>query len=146
MLMPESAFLFASLLTKFGHRSFSNAHAFVLNSGYGCDEAKEELADYIDETMADSTGVCIDDRMYYLAQADGDATECECRKLSEHGPCQTTCIDKKFTAPPGIDALDQCGDQDARERMDIRMVPCAVGSSGISDPAAHGQLQAWLSI
>jgi hypothetical protein len=106
MLMLESAFPFASLLTKFYHRSYSNAHAFVIDSGYGCDEAKEKLEKYIDGETADATGVCIDGKMYYLGRADGKSTECKCEIVGEHGPCQTICRDKKFTAPPGVEELD----------------------------------------
>jgi hypothetical protein len=105
MLMPESAFPFAPLLTKLYHRSYSNAHAFVIDSGYGCGEAKEKLEKYIDGETADATGVCIDSKMYYLGRADGKSTECKC-ELTDHGPCQTTCRDKKFTAPPGVEELD----------------------------------------
>jgi hypothetical protein len=105
-LTPESAFLFASLLTKLHHRSYSNAHAFVIDSGYGCDEAKEKLDKYLNEKTADATGVCIDGKMYYLSHADGKSTDCKCEITGDHGPCQTICRDKKFTAPPGVEELD----------------------------------------
>ncbi|OAG07719.1 uncharacterized protein CC84DRAFT_1205124 [Paraphaeosphaeria sporulosa] len=91
--------------------SYSNAYAFVIDSGYGCDEAKEKLEKYIDAEMVDVTGVCIDGKMYYLGRVDGKSTECKCEITGDHGPCQTTCWDKKFTAPLGVEELngEQCG-------------------------------------
>ena len=88
--MPESAFPFALLLTEFDHRSYSNTHAFVIDSGYGCDEAKEKLSKYLDADTADASGVCIDGRMYYLSRAEGKSTVCKCEITGDHGPCQNT--------------------------------------------------------
>lgn len=73
----------------------SGSWAFVIDSGYGCDE-RDPLDDYLDTKTMEATGSCYDGKRYYLAHPDGMAYTC-----FEGG-----CMDNKFSAPPGLDTLD----------------------------------------
>ena len=82
----------------------SSTYAFVIDSGYGCDEDKP-LDDYLDDKTMESTGACVDGKRYYLAYPDGDAVKCECHYF-DNGHCERVCRDQKFSSPPGLDSLD----------------------------------------
>ncbi|KAK8062875.1 hypothetical protein PG997_014972 [Apiospora hydei] len=82
----------------------SHTYAFVIDSGYACDDDKP-LGDYLDDDTMDATGACVEGRRYYLAHPDGDAHKCECHYY-DNGHCERVCRDQKFSAPPGLDSLD----------------------------------------
>ncbi|KAH6616808.1 hypothetical protein C7974DRAFT_475193 [Boeremia exigua] len=82
----------------------SKTYAFVVDSGYDCSEDKP-LDKYLDDETMEATGACVDNKRYYLVYPKGDSTTCTCT-VYDHGPCQTTCVNTKFSAPPGIDTLD----------------------------------------
>ena len=68
-------------------RKLSEAHAFVIDSGFDCN-ADKPLGDYLKDDTMETAGVCYDDKQYYLASAQG-----------KRG--------KKFAAAPGIHALNE---------------------------------------
>ncbi|KAF9873540.1 hypothetical protein CkaCkLH20_08999 [Colletotrichum karsti] len=80
----------------------SKTYAFVLDSGAGCDG--NPLSKYVDDATADATRVCVDGRLYYLVNPDGDSQVCGCQ-AADHGPCQKVCHDNKFSAPVGLGSL-----------------------------------------
>ncbi|KAK8131380.1 hypothetical protein PG984_007818 [Apiospora sp. TS-2023a] len=82
----------------------SKSYAFVIDSGYSCDDDRP-LGDYLDDDTMDATGACVDGRRYYLAYPDGDANKCECHYY-DNGHCERVCRDQKFSSPPGLDSLD----------------------------------------
>jgi GH18 family chitinase len=82
----------------------SKTHAFVIDSGYSCDE-NNPLGEYLeDDTMAATWG-CVDDKLYYLVNPEGDASGCKCHYY-DNGHCENVCSNNKFSAPPGLDSLD----------------------------------------
>jgi GH18 family chitinase len=81
----------------------SGTHAFVLDSGYGCDE-KPPLGEYLDDETMEATGYCYRDKMYYLVHPDGKSRKCECDR-GNGGHCEERCEDSKFSMPPGLDSL-----------------------------------------
>ncbi|PLB49726.1 hypothetical protein P170DRAFT_447329 [Aspergillus steynii IBT 23096] len=82
----------------------SKTYAFVIDSGYGCSE-DNRLSHYIDRVTANATGVCVDEKQYYLVYPDGDSRTCHCQVMTGRGPCQLGCTNNKFSAPPGLDSL-----------------------------------------
>ncbi|KAK8074334.1 chitinase [Apiospora phragmitis] len=82
----------------------SKTYAFVIDSGYACDDDKP-LGDYLDDDTMEATGDCVDGRRYYLAYPDGEANKCECHYY-DNSHCERVCRDQKFSAPPGLDSLD----------------------------------------
>ncbi|KAJ4197154.1 hypothetical protein NW767_009046 [Fusarium falciforme] len=81
----------------------SETYAFVLDSGYNCNE-EYPVKDYLDEDTMDATSVCYEGRRYYLVYPKGDSEECSCSYIHTH--CERTCKNNKFSAPPGLDSLD----------------------------------------
>lgn len=86
----------------------AKTYAFVIDSGISC-STSNPLGDYLDDDTMKDTGSCVDDRWYFLVHPDGDANECKCQIVGDHGPCQTICHDNKFSAPPGIGSLGNFG-------------------------------------
>ncbi|EPS35532.1 hypothetical protein H072_11031 [Dactylellina haptotyla CBS 200.50] len=85
----------------------SGTFAFVIDSGANCKGSP--LNKYLDDSTADRTGICFEDRLYYLVHPEGSARPCECVKLSDHGPCQTVCREGKFSVPVGLGDLGRFG-------------------------------------
>ncbi|KAF5485943.1 Killer toxin subunits alpha/beta [Colletotrichum fructicola] len=85
----------------------SKTYAFVLNSGEGC--SGNPLSKYVDDDTAEATKVCHDGTLYYLVDPKDDARICECKRVTDVGPCQTTCRDNKFSVPVGLDRLGDFG-------------------------------------
>ncbi|KAL2152192.1 hypothetical protein VTH82DRAFT_5376 [Thermothelomyces myriococcoides] len=85
----------------------SKTYAFVLDSGAGC--GGNPASKYVNDTTADETSVCYNGRLYYLVHPDGDARECRCERVTDTGPCQTTCRDNTFSAPVGLSRLGDFG-------------------------------------
>ncbi|KAJ4259837.1 hypothetical protein NW757_001787 [Fusarium falciforme] len=81
----------------------SETYAFVLDSGYNCNE-EYPVKDYPDEDTMDATSVCYEGRRYYLVYPKGDSEEFSCSYIHTH--CERTCKNNKFSAPPGLDSLD----------------------------------------
>lgn len=81
----------------------SETYAFVLDSGYGCDE-QYPVKDYLDEATMDATSACYDGKRYYLVHPKGDSEECSCSYVGRR--CEMRCSNSKFSAPPGLDSLD----------------------------------------
>ncbi|KAL4745304.1 hypothetical protein BDW72DRAFT_211523 [Aspergillus terricola var. indicus] len=73
----------------------SGRHPFVIDSGYGCD-AQDPLDDYLDEDTMHASYGCYNDKLYYIADPDGEPYFCS----------ESTCIDNKFSMLPGVDSLD----------------------------------------
>jgi GH18 family chitinase len=80
----------------------SNTHAFVLDAGNKCGE-RQALATYLDDETMDATGVCINNRAYYLVYPKGDSKDCDCGGAPI---CTDKCPNAKFSMPPGLDSLD----------------------------------------
>lgn len=75
-------------------------HAFVLDSGFDCGTTDPE-GTYISSDDMHSTFGCVNGKLYYLVYPKGDATT-GCNTGSPFD----NCVNNKFTAPPGLDALD----------------------------------------
>ncbi|AEO70565.1 glycoside hydrolase family 18 protein [Thermothielavioides terrestris NRRL 8126] len=82
--------------------SLSGTHAFVLDSGYPCD-TQDPVGDYVDTDVMHKTFGCYNDKLYYLVYPDGDAETCDPPACPG---CQESCVDNKFSMPPGLDSLD----------------------------------------
>lgn len=85
----------------------SKTYAFILDSGEGC--SGNPASKYVDDDTAKATSVCYGGTLYYLVHPDGEARPCECRRVTDMGPCQTVCWDNKFSAPVGLDRLGDFG-------------------------------------
>ncbi|GKZ81630.1 hypothetical protein AnigIFM56816_006151 [Aspergillus niger] len=82
----------------------AGSYTFILDSGQSCDD-NPNIGEYLEDDTIDATGVCVDNRQYYLVYPDGDATDCTCKIINDSGPCQTVCKDVKFSAPKGIENI-----------------------------------------
>ncbi|KAF7556019.1 hypothetical protein G7Z17_g1692 [Cylindrodendrum hubeiense] len=81
----------------------SKTYGFIIDSGYSCSETNQ-LGDYLDEDTMKATGSCYDGKLYYLVEPKGDSSKCHCVYTGNH--CDRTCVNSKFSAPPGLDSLD----------------------------------------
>ncbi|KAI1073202.1 hypothetical protein LB507_010805 [Fusarium sp. FIESC RH6] len=81
--------------------NMTQANAFVLDSGYSCDE-EYPVKDYLSLKTMDATNACYNDRLYYLVNVKGDAESCECKPPNT----KCDCVSNKFSMPPGLDALN----------------------------------------
>lgn len=83
----------------------SGTYAFVLDSGYECDENRvlSELSSYLTDETMEATGECYDGTQYYLVHPKGSSQTCpdNCNDNS----CPTDCYNSKFSAPTGLDTL-----------------------------------------
>ncbi|GLA49848.1 hypothetical protein CBS147343_3007 [Aspergillus niger] len=79
----------------------AGSYTFILDSGQSCDD-NPNIGEYLEDDTIEATGVCVDNRQYYLVYPDGHATDCTCKIINDSGPCQTVCKDNKFSAPNGI--------------------------------------------
>ncbi|RAK98081.1 glycoside hydrolase [Aspergillus ibericus CBS 121593] len=79
----------------------SGAYTFIIDAGHACNEEDQRLRGYLDADTMNATGVCVDNWQYYRAYPDGAATTCTCKRVTDVGPCKTTCRDNKFSAPKG---------------------------------------------
>ncbi|KAK2760455.1 glycosylhydrolase family 18-6 [Colletotrichum kahawae] len=73
----------------------SRASVFVVDADTDCN-ANKPLGDYLSEKTMQATGVCYAGRRYYLVHLEGEAFECG----------EGVCLQRKFSAPPGIDSLN----------------------------------------
>jgi hypothetical protein len=80
----------------------SGTHAFVIDSGYACDQ-KGQLGQYLDDDTMAATEVCEDGTLYYLAEPKGQATET--KKECYQNSCMDVEVENKFSMPPGLDSL-----------------------------------------
>ncbi|OBT40321.1 hypothetical protein VE00_08471 [Pseudogymnoascus sp. WSF 3629] len=83
--------------------TFSKHYAFVIDSGYDC-SSSDPLGDYLDADTMHATYGCYQNKLYYLAAAQGDSKTCH--DNCNDGHCDKVCVDSKFKAPPGLDTLD----------------------------------------
>ncbi|KAI9040038.1 uncharacterized protein KD926_008601 [Aspergillus affinis] len=83
----------------------SQTYAFVLDSGYKCDEDKS-LSRYLEDDTMKATGVCIDGHQYYLVHPEGASQKCKCEILTGSS-CQQVCVDNQFSIPPGLKTLPE---------------------------------------
>ncbi len=74
--------------------SVSGTSAFVMDSGYSCD-AVDPVSEYLDSDTMASTKSCFQGSLYYLVYPGGPWES-----------CSDTCVDSRFSEPPGLDALD----------------------------------------
>ncbi|GMG12973.1 unnamed protein product [Aspergillus oryzae] len=77
----------------------SGTKAFVIDTNHACD-GSNPIPDYLDDTNAETTAVCFEDKLYYLAYPDGNAGD-TCQ-LPGSTP---VCVPLKFKVPPGLDEL-----------------------------------------
>ena len=75
--------------------SFSKHYAFIVDSGYDCG-TDDPLDEYIDTETMHATKGCVDDKLYYLVAAEGEAQTCNV----------VQCSNSKFKVPPGLTSLD----------------------------------------
>ncbi|KAH8423398.1 uncharacterized protein LDX57_001157 [Aspergillus melleus] len=61
----------------------SKTYAFIIDSGYGCDDDRP-LSNYLDARTMNATGVCLEEKRYYLVYPDKGS---------------------KFSTPPGLESL-----------------------------------------
>ncbi|KGQ05404.1 Killer toxin subunits alpha/beta [Beauveria bassiana D1-5] len=82
--------------------SVSGAFPVVLDTGYACGKV-DPIKGYMTPDTMHKTYACVDNKMYYLGSAKGDAQYCYKPAVG----CPDVCRDEKFTAPPGLDSLDK---------------------------------------
>ncbi|KAI8157845.1 hypothetical protein K4K49_005092 [Colletotrichum sp. SAR 10_70] len=85
----------------------SKTYAFILNSEEGC--SGNPLSKYVDDDITKATSVCHNGILYHLVPPKDNARVCECKKDTDHGPCQNVCRDNKFSAPVGLSRLKDFG-------------------------------------
>ncbi|KAE8340580.1 hypothetical protein BDV24DRAFT_175262 [Aspergillus arachidicola] len=77
----------------------SGTRAFVIDTNHACD-GSNPIPDYLHDTDAETTAVCFEDKLYYVAYPDGNAGD-TCQ-LPGSTP---VCVPLKFKVPPGLDEL-----------------------------------------
>jgi hypothetical protein len=83
----------------------SSSYAFVMDSGYGCDEGKA-LSDYLDDDTMKASGACVDGKQYYLVYPDGSSTRDACiHDKPNSNQCTMKKVNNKFSTPPGLGSL-----------------------------------------
>lgn len=83
----------------------SETYAFILDSGYGCEE-DHPASDYLEDDTMDATDACIDNRRYYLVYPDGDSKILESSCVGGDDNCATDrYVRNKFSKPPGLGSL-----------------------------------------
>ncbi|ETS75025.1 hypothetical protein PFICI_13509 [Pestalotiopsis fici W106-1] len=70
-------------------------YPFIIDSGAACGTSNP-ITKYMTEDVQRQTGVCYNNRIYFLAMVEGDPQECT----------EVDCEDRKFAAPQGITSLD----------------------------------------
>ncbi|RAH55255.1 chitinase [Aspergillus piperis CBS 112811] len=124
----------------------AGSYTFIIDSGQSCDD-DPDISEYLDDDTIDATGVCVDNRQYYLAYPDGPATDCTCKIINDSGPCQTVCKDSKFSAPEGIQYIS--GDNSYYGITTNELVKGSVrtwiangreNGASIADPTNHGTM------
>lgn len=85
----------------------SKTYAFVTDSSADCDG--KPLSKYLDDKTADDTGVCYEERRYYLVHPGEDSRVCECDFVSEANPCKEICRKNKFSPRVGLSELSRFG-------------------------------------
>ncbi|GKZ65110.1 hypothetical protein AnigIFM50267_007274 [Aspergillus niger] len=124
----------------------AGSYTFILDSGQSCDD-NPNIGEYLEDDTIDATGVCVDNRQYYLVYPDGDATDCTCKIINDSGPCQTVCKDNKFSAPNGIQYIS--GENSYYGIMANDLVKGSVrtwiangreNGARIADPTNHGTM------
>ncbi|KAJ5114021.1 hypothetical protein N7456_002555 [Penicillium angulare] len=82
----------------------SSQNVFVVDTGHDCDDSNP-ISDYVSDDTADVTGVCFNDKRYYLVHLDGTASN-SCQDEDGGNTSGTSfCIPYKFSVPPGADTL-----------------------------------------
>jgi hypothetical protein len=93
--------IYALLIPKAWSLSNEGYHPFILDSGVACTDGNP-LPDYITDSTAHATSVCYQNLLYYFVSVSGDYRDCQT------GPCELpSCINNRFTALPGMSALDE---------------------------------------
>ncbi|KAJ4297051.1 hypothetical protein N0V88_003968 [Collariella sp. IMI 366227] len=81
----------------------SKTYAFVIDAGVGCDLNKP-LSDYLSDETMETTGVCFENKPYYLVSPDGNAKKCE-NICYDGGACERVCRDNNLSKLPGLGLL-----------------------------------------
>jgi hypothetical protein len=93
--------IYARLIPNAWSLSNEDYHPLILDSGEPCTD-RNPLSKYLSDDTAETTSVCYEKHLYYFVSASGDFTRCEA------GPGGIThCVDRLFTALPGMAALDE---------------------------------------
>ncbi|KAL5043915.1 hypothetical protein BDW71DRAFT_216052 [Aspergillus fruticulosus] len=81
----------------------SGQNVFVIDTGgLECDDSNP-VSDYLDDTTADTTKVCFQEKRYYLVHLNGDASN-SCQDAG-NASGTSLCFPYKFSVPPGLDTL-----------------------------------------
>ncbi|KAL3462009.1 hypothetical protein BJX64DRAFT_288751 [Aspergillus heterothallicus] len=84
-------------LAKSGH------NVFVIDTGgLACDDSNP-VSDYLDDSTAETTKVCYNDKRYYLVYLNGDASN-SCQDAG-NASGTSLCVPYKFSIPPGLDTF-----------------------------------------
>lgn len=70
-------------------------YPFIIDSGAACGTSNP-ITKYMTEDVQGKTGVCYNNRIYFVAMVEGDPQECD----------QISCEDRKFVAPTGLAGLN----------------------------------------
>jgi GH18 family chitinase len=134
----------------------SNHYAFVLDSGFGCvgGEPPEDkpLDDYLWDDTMDATWGCVDDKLYYLVQPEGDSRRCVCQEYNSDGSCERLNCNKenKFSTPRGIDRLENFGgltrDELIKGSVRTWIANGKTNGGGFPDTSDRGVAEALLSV
>lgn len=82
----------------------SEAYIFIIDAGHACTRGNE-LGDYLKDETAEATGVCVDEKQYYIVCPKDGAEKCDCKIINDHGSCQNVCQDNTFSVPVELETL-----------------------------------------
>ncbi|KAL4758065.1 uncharacterized protein BDW70DRAFT_162944 [Aspergillus foveolatus] len=81
----------------------SGQNVFVIDTGgLACDDSNP-VSDYLDDSAANTTKVCFNEKRYYLVHLDGDASN-SCQDAG-NASGTSLCFPYKFSVPPSLDTF-----------------------------------------
>ncbi|KAE8420410.1 hypothetical protein BDV36DRAFT_293297 [Aspergillus pseudocaelatus] len=109
----------------------SGTRAFVIDTNHACD-GSNPISDYLDDTDAEATAVCFEDKLYYVAYPDGNPGD-TCQ-LPGSTP---VCVPLKFKVPPVLEELTG----EIREYGGVK--PVDIGASTVCSYQTNGNNNGW---
>jgi len=84
----------------------SHINAFIIDTGVSCDNRDPLSPKYLSYNTAQKSGVCYNNRIYYLAHPEGEALECN-MEICDSGCIPThACYQRAFSMVPSMDLLN----------------------------------------